>query len=83
MSWQSYVNDQLLGSGQLASAAIVDLSAGSVSAQSSSFPKGALGVCMAKTSTMLIIGVYGEQNQPGNAATVVEKLADYLVENGY
>ncbi|KAK9149369.1 hypothetical protein Scep_008126 [Stephania cephalantha] len=45
--------------------------------------KGASGVCMAKTSQLLIIGVYDEKNQPGSAALVVEKLADYFIENGY
>ncbi|KAK9142013.1 hypothetical protein Syun_011413 [Stephania yunnanensis] len=128
MSWQSYVDDQLVGSGQLASAAIVNLSEATVSARSSSFPeitdeeisaiidgykspnsfydngftiggtaymavkadersvygkKEATGVCMAKTSQLLIIGVYDEKNQPSSAALVVEKLADFFIENGY
>ncbi len=45
--------------------------------------KGATGVILVKTSQTIIISVYDEKVQPGNAANVVEKLADYLLENGY
>lgn len=41
------------------------------------------GVVAVKTGKAVVIGVYGEGQQPGNAANVVEKLADYLIENGY
>jgi hypothetical protein len=29
----------------------------------------------------LVLGIYDETIQPGQAATVVEKMADYLTEN--
>jgi len=45
--------------------------------------KGTAGVCTVKTGQCLIVGVYGEGIQPGSAANSVEKLADYLIENGY
>ena len=45
--------------------------------------KGAGGVVIVKTGQAVIIGVYEEGTQPGQATTVVEKLADYLIENGY
>ncbi|MCB9430965.1 MAG: profilin [Ardenticatenaceae bacterium] len=45
--------------------------------------KGAGGVVSVKTGQAVIIGIYEEGTQPGQATTVVEKLADYLIENGY
>jgi len=45
--------------------------------------KGNAGVCAVKTGQCLIVGVYGEGQQPGSAANTVEKLADYLIESGY
>jgi len=45
--------------------------------------KGAGGVVAVKTGKAVVVAVYGEGQQPGNAANVVEKLADYLIENGY
>lgn len=45
--------------------------------------KGAGGVVVVKTGQSVIVGVYVEGTQPGQATTVVEKLADYLIENGY
>jgi len=45
--------------------------------------KGAGGVVIVKTTQTVLIGVYDEKLQPGNAATVVEKLADYLIDTGY
>jgi len=45
--------------------------------------KGATGVATAKTGQAIIIGYYDEKVQPGNAAVIVEKLADYLIDNGY
>lgn len=45
--------------------------------------KGAGGVVMVKTGQAVLIGQYNETIQPGQATTVVEKLADYLRENGY
>lgn len=40
--------------------------------------QGREGVAIAKTAQTIIIGHYGEQHTAGNAANVIEKLADYL-----
>ncbi|KAF2073150.1 hypothetical protein CYY_005539 [Polysphondylium violaceum] len=45
--------------------------------------KGATGIAAAKTNQCIILGRYNEKQQPGNAALVCEKLADYLIDNGY
>eukprot|EP01097_Dermamoeba_algensis_P002568 TRINITY_DN2022_c0_g2_i2.p1 TRINITY_DN2022_c0_g2~~TRINITY_DN2022_c0_g2_i2.p1 ORF type:complete len:140 (-),score=27.25 TRINITY_DN2022_c0_g2_i2:63-437(-) len=45
--------------------------------------KGKGGIATAKTGQAIIVGRYDETLQPGNAANIVEKLADYLRENGY
>jgi len=45
--------------------------------------KGATGIICVKTGKSVLIGVYDENTQPGQAANVVEKLADYLIEQGY
>jgi len=45
--------------------------------------KGTGGVVMVKTGQAIVIGVYNDKLQPGNAANVAEKLGDYLRENGY
>ena len=45
--------------------------------------KGAAGAICVKTGKAILIGVYDENTQPGQAANVVEKLADYLIEQGY
>jgi len=45
--------------------------------------KGNGGVVIVKTGQAVVIGVYDEKLQPGNAALIVEKLADYLIENSY
>ena len=126
MSWQSYVDTSLVGSGHIQKAAIVGLD-GSVWAHSGGFnvaaseatgvvgnfnnpgaaqaggvtvggvryltlkadarsiygKKGAGGVVTVKTNQCVLVGVYGEGTQPGAAANTVEKLADYLIENGY
>lgn len=43
--------------------------------------KGAnAGVCIVKSKQALLIGVYGPGIQPGNCNTVIEKLADYLIQ---
>jgi profilin len=44
---------------------------------------GAGGVILVKTEQAIIIGVYKEGTKPDNAAKVVKKLADYLIDNGY
>jgi len=45
--------------------------------------KGATGVVLVKTGQCILVGYYDETKQPGNAALAAEKLADYLLENGY
>jgi len=45
--------------------------------------KGNAGIITVKTGQAILIGVYKEGTQPGAAANTVEKLADYLIENGY
>jgi Profilin len=45
--------------------------------------KGAGGVVCVKTNQAVLIGQYNETVQPGQATTVVEKLADYLRDNGF
>lgn len=44
--------------------------------------RGTGGFCAVKTGQTILVGVYNENTQPGNAANIVEKLADYLIENG-
>ncbi|EFA77850.1 hypothetical protein PPL_09348 [Heterostelium album PN500] len=127
MSWQGYVDEQLIGTGLLENAAILSVADGSVwgvkpsdfiksgeganivelyKSPSNAFSKGiviggvkymgikaderslygkkgATGVACAKTNQCIIIGYYNEKQQPGNAALCVEKLADYLIDNGY
>jgi len=126
MSSQSYIDDQLVGSGHIAKGALVGFD-GSTWATSPGFTvsaaegaalvamfnnpanvfasgitaagcrylalksdarsiygkKGTSGVVCVKTGQCVIVGVYGEKQQPGSAANSVEKLADYLIENGY
>jgi len=126
MSWQVYVDDQLIGTGVVSQAAIIGhdgnpwatsagfslkpgegqklshgfadsssvLGAGvlvagvkylAIKADSRAIDgkKGAGGVVAVKTGQSILIGVYNETIQPGQATNVVEKLADYLIENGY
>jgi profilin len=45
--------------------------------------KGATGVSVAKAGKCLIIGVYGDGQQPGNCRANVERIRDYLVTSGY
>ena len=45
--------------------------------------QGAGGVICVKTGKSILVGVYDDKSQPGQAANVVEKLADYLIEQGY
>jgi len=45
--------------------------------------KGATGVVAVKTGKAILVGYYDENIQPGQATNVVEKLADYLIEQGY
>jgi len=126
MSWQTYVDSNLIGSGFISKASILGLD-GSTWATSSGFSitadegkklagafkdpnvlranglfaagekylvikaddrsiygkKGAGGVAAVKTTQGILVGVYKEGVQPGQATTTVEKLADYLIDNGY
>jgi len=45
--------------------------------------QGSNGVICVKTSKCVLIGIYDDKIQPGQAASVVEKLADYLIDSGY
>lgn len=45
--------------------------------------KGSGGVVAVKTRQAILVGVYDEKTQPGQAANIVEKLADYLIDQGY
>ncbi len=126
MSWQTYVDSNLVGSGAISKAAIVGLD-GNTWATSAGFQvtpqqalalingfkdatglrasgveladtkyitlraddrsiygkKGTGGVITVKTGKAVLIGVYDEKTQPGVAANIVEKLADYLISVGY
>jgi len=44
---------------------------------------GKEGICCVKTKLAILVAHYPENVQPGEAATVVEKLADYLISVGY
>ena len=45
--------------------------------------QGANGAVCVKTGKCVLIGIYDDKVQPGQASNVVEKLADYLIESGY
>eukprot|EP00029_Vermamoeba_vermiformis_P010165 TRINITY_DN528_c0_g1_i1.p2 TRINITY_DN528_c0_g1~~TRINITY_DN528_c0_g1_i1.p2 ORF type:complete len:127 (-),score=51.81 TRINITY_DN528_c0_g1_i1:131-511(-) len=45
--------------------------------------KGAAGIVCVKTGKAVLVGVYNDKIQPGQCANTVEKLADYLIEQGY
>ncbi|KAH7836141.1 hypothetical protein Vadar_033112 [Vaccinium darrowii] len=130
MSWQSYVDEQLMyeiEGNTLTSSAILGQD-GSVWAQSANFPqfkpeeitaimkdfdepgtlaptglylggtkymviqgeagvvirgkKGPGGITIKKTNQALIIGIYDEPMTPGQCNMIVERLGDYLVEQG-
>ncbi|KAL0487562.1 profilin [Acrasis kona] len=126
MSWQNYVDSNLVGTGNFTQGAIVGIQGGVWAAtpgftvgnneiltlangfknpdsvrtnapmvagnkymvvkadDRSIYGKlGKGGFCAVKTNQAIVIGVYGEGIQPGNAATSIEKLADYLIENSY
>ncbi|KAM9993500.1 hypothetical protein ACTFIZ_011465 [Dictyostelium cf. discoideum] len=126
MSWQQYVDEQLIGAG-LSQAAILGSNDGGVWAKSSTFPlskpegeglvalfknppdaftkgivignikymgikgepqsiygkKGATGCVLVRTTQTIIVGLYDEKFQPGQATVIVEKLGDYLRDNSY
>merc|ERR1712093_122207 len=126
MSWQTYVDTNLVGTGAVTQAAILGLD-GNTWATSAGFAvtpaqgqalasafnnadpirasgfdlagvhyvtlraddrsiygkKGSAGVITVKTAKSILVGVYNEKIQPGTAANVVEKLADYLIGQGF
>jgi profilin len=45
--------------------------------------KGKEGIVVVKTKQAILVAHYPETVQPGEAATVVERLADYLIGVGY
>jgi len=45
--------------------------------------KGTGGVITVKTGQVVLVGIYDDKLQAGRAANIVEKVADYLKENGY
>jgi len=129
MSWQSYVDQSLVGSGKLDKAAIFSADGKSVWASSAGFvikpdqvqilakayeedklpdlfgtgfhiaevkyltiksadrsvygKQGKAGIVCVKTKQAILIAHYDDPVQPGEAATTVEKLADYLIGVGY
>jgi len=124
MSWQSYVDDQLIKAG-LSKAAIIGLDGSTWASKNITIPaaeakqlvanfnapgtaqsngitvggvkhltvkaddksiygkKGTGGIVTVKTAQCVIVGFYDDKIQPGVATNIVEKLADYLKENGY
>ncbi|KAF2724518.1 profilin II [Polychaeton citri CBS 116435] len=130
MSWQAYVDQSLVGTGNVDKAAIFSAQGDSVWASSAGFTvkpeemkeivsayqdkadvkkvqsegahiagerfvvikaddrsiygkKGREGVVIVKTNQAILVTHYPESVQPGNAAKVVEQLADYLIGVGY
>jgi len=126
MSWQGYVDNNMVGTGFVTQAAILghdgntwatspgfnvsqqegkDIEAGfkdpnnirakglfankekylvlKVDDRSIYGKKGPGGIVCVKTGQGILIGIYNDKIQPGQCANVVEKLADYLIENGY
>ena len=45
--------------------------------------KGQGGVHVAKSKTTIVVGVYNQDMQPGQAANAVEKMAEYLAGQNY
>jgi len=126
MSWQAYVDNNLVGTKLVTKAGIFGQD-GSVWATSPGFPvnakevkeivggfkdasnlrahgihaatekyftlkaddrsiygkKGAGGIVCVRTGKAVLLGTYDDKIQPGQCANVVEKLADYLIENGF
>ncbi|KAL2940158.1 Profilin-1 [Bienertia sinuspersici] len=44
--------------------------------------KGPGGICIKKTGQALIIGIYDEPVTPGQCNMIVERLGDYLIDQG-
>ncbi|RRT37213.1 hypothetical protein GW17_00049839 [Ensete ventricosum] len=87
MSWQTYVDDHLMceiEGHHLTAAAIIGQD-GSVWAQSANFLfwwQGSGGITVKKTNQALIFGLYDEPMTPGQCNMVVERLGDYLIDQG-
>merc|ERR1711994_217845 len=103
MSWQSYVDDQLISTKVIKNAVIAGHD-GNIWAASAGFPvsveelksllgryantdelakSGTSGVHCIKTVQALIVCVYEDPVVPEQAATVTEKLGEYLISVGY
>ena len=39
------------------------------------------GICIVKSKKAILVGIYGSGVQPGNCNSVMEKLADYLIQH--
>ena len=123
MSWQAYVDQNLVGTGHITKGAIFGVQGGKwacsagfniTDAEAAAITQGFSGAgtgsyqvegqkymqlaatdstingklgkggfVAEKTGMAVVIGVYQEPQQPGNAAVAVGKLADFLRENGY
>lgn len=44
--------------------------------------QGPGGICVKKTGQALVIGLYDEPVTPGQCNMIVERLGDYLIEQG-
>ena len=44
--------------------------------------QGPGGICVKKTGQALVIGIYDEPVTPGQCNMIVERLGDYLIEQG-
>ncbi|KAJ3318138.1 profilin, required for normal timing of actin polymerization in response to thermal stress [Blyttiomyces sp. JEL0837] len=105
MSWQTYVDSNLVGSQKIAPNEIQSLvnaykDASGIRAsglhvagvkyftlraddRSIYGKQGSGGICCVKTKQAVLIGVYADPIQPGEATKVVEALADYLISVNY
>ncbi|KAJ3138793.1 profilin, required for normal timing of actin polymerization in response to thermal stress [Physocladia obscura] len=126
MSWQGYVDNQLVGTGKISKATILghdgslwatsagfNLNATEINELKNAFTdasgirasglhiagvkyfalkaddrsiygkQGSGGVVCVKSKMAILIGVYADPTQPGEATKVVEALADYLISVGY
>lgn len=50
--------------------------------ESCTYFQGAGGACVKKTNQALIIGIYDEPMTPGQCNMIVERLGDYLIDQG-
>ncbi|MFD3679123.1 profilin [Streptomyces sp. NPDC058613] len=125
MSWQTYVDEELVGTGKVRQGAIIgfdgnawaaspgyrllagegaaivrlcqnpaNVMAGGVTvvgvkyvgskgdSRSIIAMRSATGVVLARTGQCIVIGRWDEAQKPGDAQLTVEKLADYLMQNG-